>query len=359
MQHDGSEAPARCLSMMRGIEARQCHNGIMELPPDTSIRWLVRRYAQIISREQDRQIRRPAVLPNGQFFPDEFDGDAGSVNLLFWRLQEHSALTDVDVELRFLDDGGSPSGSSGCGSGCGSEGCGSGGSQQASVPLPPVSRMPDAFRVDVLSSQARTPVTLTAYLSTALGRVHLERTGGLSMFPTGEWRSICELSAVSLGFGVLLANASHMFSKACHGVRVARATALSVSEITLALALFVSIGDNTPWPTNSLDTTQKAAMSEAKLWIDSNQKVIRRLKRNPGEVGDDDMLEVMPALPWLARVLGLGGKKRGSEVFDDDGFSRFEADMNSRASKTKTKSRDHGELRAMVDESLDLLHSAE
>jgi hypothetical protein len=325
----------------------------MELPPDTTVRWLVRRYAALLAREQDPEVKRPIVLPTGDFFPDDFDGDAGSVNLLFWRLQEHSGLTDVDVELRFVDDGGAaPSGGGGSGGSCGAHG-----GAKVPSPVPPIARLSDAYRVDVLLSQARTPVTMTAYLATALARVHIEETGGLDEWPEDEWRATCELSAISLGFGVLLANASYMFSKGCGGVHVDRATALQVTEVALALALFAAQRDQTVSFTSALDPTQRSAWGEAKLWADSNQKLIRRLRRDPAEVARDETLEVQEAKPWLARVLGIGAKKKRSlEVFDEDGFSQFEAEMKGRkvgGEKSKAKDPKAEELRALVDESLE------
>ena len=321
----------------------------------------MRRYASLIARDQDQDNTRQIVLPTGAFFPDEFDGDAGSVNLLFWRLQEHSALTDVDVELRFLDDGGGGASAPGCGS-CSTSGCGPGKGNSAPAPVPPIARLKDAYRVDVLMSQARTPVTLTAYLATALARVYIEENGGLEEFPPGEWRTTCELSAVSLGFGVLLANASHMFSKGCGGVRVDRATALSVTETVLALALFAALGEKAPSSfTAALDPTQRSAWSEAKLWTDSNQKLIRRIRRDPSEVARDDMLDIQEAKPWLARVLGIGGKKKRTAVFDEDELSQFESQMKTRAngsSKKKMSDPRADELRALVDESLEGVRAA-
>ena len=93
------------------------------------------------------------------------------------------------------------------------------------------------------------------------------------------------------------------------------------------------------------------------IFIDSNQKLIRRLRRDPAEVARDEMLEVQEAKPWLARVLGLGGKKkRNLEVFDEDGFSQFEAEMKRRKTQSADSKKTDGsidDLRALVDESLE------
>ncbi|MCL2825486.1 MAG: hypothetical protein FWD57_15955, partial [Polyangiaceae bacterium] len=248
--------------------------------------------------------------------------------------------------------------SGGCGPKAG--GCGPGGKSATPPPVPPIDRLADGYRVDVLISQARTPVTLTTYLATALARVYLEESVGLKGFPQNEWRSTCELAAVSLGFGVLIANASHIFSKGCGGVRVERSTALTVEESALALALFVALREKTQSFKAEMAATQQSAFSEATLWTDSNQKVINRLKRDPAEVARDDMLELREAKPWLARVLGLGRRKRSSEVFDDEGLSQFESEMKERSSgATKRRAKASSEdLRALVDESLEGVRAA-
>lgn len=332
----------------------------MEMPSEAAVRWIVRRYAALIARTDDPSAKRALVLPNGEFFPDDFDGDAGSVNLLFWRLQEHSGLTDFDVELRFVDDGGAAPAGGGCSSGS----CGTHAGAGAPPPVPPIARMPDAYRVDVLLSQARTPVTLTAYLATALARVHIEEIGGLDDWPAEEWRATCELAAVSLGFGVLLANASYMFSKGCGGVHVDRGTVLPVTDLAVALAVFVSHQKHASRQfVSSLDPTQRAAWGEAKLWADSNAKVLRRLEREPDRVAEDEHLEVQEGKPWLARVLGIGGKKKRSlEVFDEDGFSQFAEEMKARkstADKPKKQDPKRDDLRSLVDESLQEARAAQ
>ena len=333
------------------------------MPGEAAARWLVRRYADLLARKDDPDAKHPIVLPNAQCFPDEFDGDAGSVNLLFWRLQEHSGLTEFDVELRFVDDGGGMVGGGSCSTGS----CGPRAGSQAAPPVPPVARLPDAYRVDVLLSQARTPVTLTSYLAVALARVHIQEVGGIDEWPEDERRGICELGAVSLGFGVLLANASYMFSKGCGGVHVDRGTALSVTEVALALAMFVAQQEHQGRQfITSLEPTQRAAWSEAKMWADSNAKLLRRLKRDPAGLARDDHFEVSEGKPWLARVLGIGGKKKRSlEVFDEDGFTQFEAEMKERRatsapeSSPRKKDPKRDDLRALVDESLQEARTAQ
>ena len=49
-----------------------------------------------------------------------------------------------------------------------------------------------------------------------------------------------ELAALSLGFGVLLLEASYLYSKSCGGPSVQRATALQTDELSGLFALFLA-----------------------------------------------------------------------------------------------------------------------
>ena len=62
----------------------------MELPDDRTLRELVQRYASIVERFGADLGQRPMVLPNGQFFPDKFNGDFPSVQRLLRRMQPHA-----------------------------------------------------------------------------------------------------------------------------------------------------------------------------------------------------------------------------------------------------------------------------
>jgi hypothetical protein len=344
----------------------------MELPSDQTLQWLVRRYASLLARDGRPDVRRKLVLPTPEFFPDAFEGDQGSMNLLFWRLQEHACLTDYDLELRFVDDGGG-AGGGGCSSGgeCGcSDGgkhdhaCGSGAcacKNKASATLARVEALPDgAYRLDVRMSDARNATALTAAMATSLAHVYVLETGGFDGWAESEWMPSCELVAVTLGFGVLLSNASYMYSKACKGARIEQATALDVAELTLALAIFSQLGGHPhPQALGQLDPTQREAYAEARLWVESNAKLARRLQRDPGSVAADDHLVIEPARTWLARWLGIGtGKRRGAVTHPDD--EELAALEKSLAERKRTgvgageKQQDARtlELRALVEESL-------
>lgn len=340
----------------------------MELPPDRAIAWVVRRFAALAGRDRDH--KRRLVLPTGEFFPDAFDGDVGSMNLLFWRLQEHCGLTDLDCELRFIDDrdqqheckcgdGGCKDG--GCkDGGCGGGSCGTGscGCHSKDKELAPIARLRDGgYRVDVRLSDAKNATTLTAAMATSLAHAFVLETGGFDeAWPQSEWMATCELAATLLGLGVLLGNASYMYAKACKGVSVDRATALEVNEIALALALYVAWGEHPQARAAShLEPTQREAFDEARLWVDSNAKIIKRLRRDPAGLAADEHLSIEPAQPWLARVLGIGARKKKQHVdlSDEDAVAQIAADLAAkRAGAKKEADPKMDELRALVDESL-------
>jgi hypothetical protein len=223
--------------------------------------------------------------------------------------------------------------------------------------------MPDGtYRIDVLLGALRSPVTMTASLATSLGQIHLMETGGFDRWSAKEKMAVCEVAAVTLGFGVLLFNASHIFQKGCHGVAVDRATNLDVSTIAIALALFGKLGDH---PAGRIiaqvGSTQRDAYDEAKMWVDSNGKIVKRMQKEPKSLAADDHLVLEDARPWLARVLGIGGKtKKSVEVFDDDNLAALEASLSSARKTAKEKKLDPKleELRALVDESLEEARAA-
>jgi len=339
-----------------------------------------------------RQATTPKLVqPTGEFFPDTFDGDPGSINLLFWRLQEHSGLTELECELRFIDDRNDDEGHAcGCGGGggggckdgkckceakgkkkgscgdncgdggCGDGGCGSGGCgtshKHGDPTLAGVQRMGDgAWKVDVRLSDAKNATTLTAALATSLAHVFVLEHGGLDQFPEAEWMPTCEIAATMLGFGVLLTNASYMYAKACKGVSVDKATFLEVGDLTIALALFTVLADIPAWRASAnLDPTQREAYAEARTWADSNRKLMKRIVRDPSTVAADEVLSVEPARSWLARVLGFGAKKKDvPDLHDEEAIAEVAASL---AAKRKDKPRKDDaktlELRALVEESL-------
>lgn len=297
------------------------------------------------------------MLPNGTFFPDDFDGDPGSVNLMFWRLQEHSNLTDLEIELRFINDASESSGHGGsCGTGsCSTKGSGS----KARSILPQVEKLSDgSVQVDVHLSDAKTATTLASSLATSLAQAHLLHLGvSEGPWTREQWPSVCELHAIRLGFGALLCEASYMFSKGCGGVHVDSHTFLPVAELGAAFAIQTRFHE----PSNktfsrSMPLTPREAYDEGKQWIDSNEKVLRRMKAEPKELAADEHLAFNEASPWLSRVLGLAGRKKKSlDVIDEHAIAEFEGSFKDfkKAPSSSNKKRLSPDIRDLVDETFE------
>src|SRR5688572_20490999 len=76
--------------------------GSMELPPEPVQRAILERYARLLARFGGEIGKRPMVLPNGEFFPDQFEGDARSVRRLIKRMQVHAGMEDIPIRARLL-----------------------------------------------------------------------------------------------------------------------------------------------------------------------------------------------------------------------------------------------------------------
>src|SRR5882762_6702119 len=88
----------------------------MELPSTDVRRALVSAYALLAVRLGLREHERPLVSPNGEFFPDLFNGDEASVQRLLDRLLEHAGLSDMAVVARFWGEDDASCGTGACGS---------------------------------------------------------------------------------------------------------------------------------------------------------------------------------------------------------------------------------------------------
>ncbi len=226
--------------------------------------------------------------------------------------------------------------------------------------LTPVIKLPDGgYRVQVRIGDLANATTLTSTLATHLAHVFLTHTGGLDLWPESEHSYVCELAAVILGFGVLLSNSSYLYAKGCGGVRIDQATTLDVTQVALALAIFSSLRKcPAALVKTQLSPTQREAFDEARMWTESNTKLLTRLERDPAALAKDEHIVLQDARPWLARVLGIGGKKRKTDLLDEDALAHLELELAKqqaqRGSKDPKRIQDPrlAELRALVDESL-------
>jgi hypothetical protein len=272
----------------------------MELPSTEVRHALVTAHALVATRLGLLEAERPLVLPNGQFFPDVFSGDEPSVQRLLDRLLEHAGLADMAITVRFWGAADDAS--------CGTGACGSCGPTQ---PEPEsVERLTDAgehWQVNVLPAEARDPVALSSALCRAIALAVLREADA----PPSELELdlAVDLTAVELGFGVLLLEGSHIYRKSCGGPSIGRATALGPSELSLAVALSAAVREQPLRAVSKhLSATQQAAFAEAKVWADSNAAVVLLLRQNPERVVAGEF-ELREPASWLGRWLGAKARR--------------------------------------------------
>ena len=300
----------------------------MDLPPDDALRWLVRTYARLRARHGEAFAAPALVQPTGEFFPDEFRLDASSVERLLRRLIGYSPVADdVGIELAFVENTG------GGGGGCGSSACGPAGSTGARRS---VEELCDGYRVFVATSDVPNPDLLTTSLARAVGALVLHEAGD-EVDPGDD-----EIAGVACGFGVLLASGASVWAKSCGGLRMAQATALSVEELSVALALFVGIhGAKVSDARAHLGATQREAFDLALAWVESNPLLVETLRDRPA------LLET--GLFDLEPVRGLVGRWFHKRKLDKE--LRAPA-APARAPISDDKRRRLEEARALVDEVL-------
>ncbi|MEO8903654.1 MAG: hypothetical protein ABI488_15335 [Polyangiaceae bacterium] len=272
----------------------------MELPNSEVRRALVAAYAHVAAHSELEAGSRPLVLPNGEFFPDTFSGDESSVQRLLDRLLEHSGLSDMAVVVRFWGE---------AQANCGTGACGSCGPAPADPEAESVERLVDAgdhWQVNVLPGEAAEPVALSSALCRALSLAVLREADS----PPAQLNLdlAVDLTAVQLGFGVLLLEGSHIYRKSCGGPSIARSTALGPTEVALVLALSAAVNEQSLRSlTRYLSPTQREAFAEAKAWADSNAPLVHALRQDPKRVARGEF-ELREPSSWLGRW--LGGKAR-------------------------------------------------
>lgn len=251
----------------------------MQLPPAQATRAVIQRYARLHHRYRADFGSRPFVLPNAEYFPDEFVGDPDSAALLALRMQEHAGLSDVPIACRVVSPGApSPEGSS-----CGTGGCGV--PQTAGSGVARLVDIGESWVLQVPAPELRHPVALTTNIARSLAYVFLIESmrEGETLEPPVDVTA--DLAAVGLGFGTLMLQGSYIYVKSCGGPQIAGVTKLGVAELAISTALFAHLGGHDLAPAlKILDVTQKAALREAHRLIKANKKLMARLAESPERV---------------------------------------------------------------------------
>jgi hypothetical protein len=320
----------------------------MDLPAEPQLRWILRHTATLL--ELGAEPVRGLVLPSGEFFPDRFDGSPASVAALMTRVQGHAGLSDLEVELRIVTPEGAAQTVS-----CSSGACGGRGT--IDVKLDRVARRDDGrYVVAIGEGEIKSPVVLTTSMVRAVACMFMIEADAYHGTLAEDREPLTDLAGVLLGFGVLLANGSHIYMKGCGGVQVHSATRLPVDEITVALGLFCRLFDVPERTVKShLDLTPAEHFDEGYAWASSNASVVRLLRKSPDAARAGEYA-LSPSRSWLARVLGVGARKRPATA--DEELADLERAMRSSGATRKqapdaAKAKKLAELRALVDESLE------
>jgi hypothetical protein len=306
----------------------------MDLPSDDALRWIVCSYAALRAAHGEA-IGAPALVqPTSTFFPDEFCGDGPGVVRFLDRMTSYAPIADdLRIDLALVADDDSRSAGR-----CSSIACGAAPGLGARVR--DVEEIDDGYRIFVAAADVGHADLLAASLGRSVGALVLREAGAdVDIEAPAE---AAEIAAVACGFGVLLANGAAVWAKSCGGLRVARATALSVEETAVALALFVTLhGIDGADGSAHLHTTQGEAFDLALVWVASNPFVVDALRDRPALL-EAGAFDIEPARGLLGRWLHKRKVERAMRP----------APVAAQPARSEQQRRRFEEARALVDEVL-------
>jgi hypothetical protein len=277
------------------------------------------------------------VLPNGEFFPDEFRLDPESVDRLMRRMMTYAPLSsELEVKLGFIEQGDEANAGGGCGGGA----CGTGGGK--STMHAGAIETEDGYAVLVAVADTGEAKLLTASLARSMGRLVLFCAD--EEVDARDEGAASELTAVACGLGPILLGGASIYKKACGGMKQHRGTFLGVEELALATALFVRAWDAKAGAVKKyLEPTQREAFDAALAWVDAQPKLVRALAESP-ETLEDGVFDLEEKRGLLSRLFA---RKQ-----EDDAPDAIEATPSKRPERTEEELRRIAETRALVEEAL-------
>src|SRR5215467_2836518 len=254
----------------------------MGLPSEDDLRWIVARYAHLRAAHGKALGDPELIEPSGKHFPDDFAVDPPSIGRLLERMMSYAPLAEgLPIELAFVEPGDAPGGG-----GCGSGACGGPrGGPSANGPLDGVDDLDDRYRVRLSVADAGHAALLTTSLARSVGALVLAEAE--EEVDPREAGSHAEVAAAAAGFGLLLLNGAAVYTKSCGGLRMHRATHLSVEELAVLVALFLKLhGKKAALARSHLEATQSEAFDEAWRWVGSNDLLVSTLRDRPAHLED-------------------------------------------------------------------------
>jgi len=318
----------------------------MALIHEDRLRWVLRSAARLC--DSGAEPVSGLVLPNGEFFPDAFDGSADALLRQLRRVLEHAGLADVPVELQLVTPEGEVAG------GCKSGGCSA---PLLRAPLKHrVARVGDRFVVAVSTGEARHPTALMTALVRATSAIFLAEAELDEELEPREREAYADVAGALLGFGVLLANGSHITHKGCSGVTVQSATALPLEEQAVLLALSCALfGLSARAAASELDAEARSRFEEARAWLDANRGVVELVREDRRAIEADRYALAEPG-GWLSRLFRGGRSAVTTPTGDElDAVAREVVDgaAGRDADAARAKARRMADLRAAVDEAFE------
>ena len=240
----------------------------MALPSETVLRNLVARYARILAAHGEAFEGAELVTPTGEHFPDHFARDQKSLERLVTRAASYTPLGE-DVPLSFVlvedetDDGH-------CNSGC----------SKPAARIDGVQRDGDGYRLAIPVTELGNATRLVCALARGLSSAVLAETGA-EVSPR-EIGFESEIVAIASGFGVVLLEGSHVYTKSCGGPAIHRGTSLATEEIASLLAFFCARNDiSARTARRHLGATQAEAFDEAWTFVQGNEAIVKKLREAP------------------------------------------------------------------------------
>lgn len=308
----------------------------MALPSDETLKWLISRYAAVLAAAGDAFEGAELVTPTGEHFPDRFERDGESVARLVHRMTTYTPLSeDLQMQVSFFEpeDAESESGG-GCGS-CGPTSCAP--KKKASPATSRVESIHGGYRLAINVADTSNPVVLTSTIARCLGAMLLTEA---EVEDVEEIAVESEIAAAACGFGVLMSAASHVYGKSCGGVSIRRATALSLEESALMLALFCAVSEVKPSKARAhLEPSQREALADALDFVACNPKIIRALREAPETLADGHFR--------ITHEKSLLGR-----LFSRDEEPELSMPVKQRPAMSEDEKRRLAEAKALVEEAL-------
>lgn len=305
-------------------------------------------YGRLRARLRNEISAPPLVLPNGQYFPDHFDGSPVATQRLVQRVQLHTGMGDIPI--RVVHGQTATEAANHCSSG----GCGPVAAIAQSEPR--LMLREEGWLLRIEPAEAAHPVGLTTLVAQSLGLVLLEETrlDGQSLpEPVAVHQ---ELAAVMMGLGLLLMEGSHVYSKGCGGPQVARLTALTTTELATVTALFAADRKLGLKPAlRAASNTQRAQLEQAEALLRGNSRLLD-WTRNATEDDVDPSLALQP--PKRALFGGLFERARAPAPEPDDLESALQRELESGSRRLTASTPQRvsapvdDELKALVAEAL-------